>query len=97
MLGLFFGIFALIAIAAIPSLSNPASNSNRSTSKNIGLQHWTCSKCGQMNGFAVNVCSNCGMSKIKVCEKCGKRAFLNYGSDKELLCKDCARKSAMEQ
>ena len=50
-----------------------------------------------MNGFAVKVCSNCGTSKIKVCEKCGKPAFRNYGSEKELICMDCVRKSAMAE
>lgn len=29
------------------------------TKRSTGLQHWVCSKCGQINGYAIDVCSKC--------------------------------------
>ncbi len=60
-LGLLFGIFALISIAAIPSIPKINTGSN----KNIGggLNCWMCSGCGQLNGFVITVCSKCGKKK----------------------------------
>lgn len=59
LLGLFFGIFALIAIAVVPILQNQISKSNSNFGR-AGLQYWVCNKCGQMNGFAISICSKCG-------------------------------------
>ena len=58
LLGLLFGLFALITIASIPSLKN--TNLYNHYSGGGGLKYWKCKKCGQINGFAIRICSKCG-------------------------------------
>lgn len=59
-LGLFFGLFALIAIAAVPVIANKPTDYNGPAFSGSGLQSWECQKCHQLNGFAINECSKCG-------------------------------------
>lgn len=68
-IGLFFGVFALIAIAAIPTLVNSSRFYSRNYIGNskdkpsLSFQSWECSNCHQINGFAIEVCSSCGVKK----------------------------------
>jgi hypothetical protein len=68
-LGLFFGIFALIAIASIPSISNGSQFYSRNymnkhnDKPGLAFHSWECSNCHQVNGFAIDVCSACGTKK----------------------------------
>ena len=58
LVGLLFGIFALIAISAVPTLLETGPNNNMTRSG--GIQYWKCKNCEQINGLAVNICSKCG-------------------------------------
>ena len=60
-LGFLFGIFALIAIAAVPSLPDRTDLfSSTLPSGGIGSRSWACPSCQQINGIGTTQCSKCG-------------------------------------